>query len=399
MGRKGIKYDSFDRRKLKMKILYVLKSSKYGGMEWHVHDLVKGMKKAGHEVFIWCPAGEMMEVYKKDGAIVEDRVVNHDIDIHYIKELVKYIKDNSIDVIHSHELKAVANSLLAGFFSKVKVSVSHTHTPISEWKINTVLKFFDIFIYSLLVNLFSSTEIALTDSKKKIKTKEGIKEKKLTVIPNGIETEKFDISQSKREEFRKEIKEKYNIPESAFVFGNIGRITKEKGHETLILAFKKFLEKKPFEKDFYLLLVGGGELEDKVKDLSMKLGLEKNVIITGKFNEEDKVKYLSAFDIFIFPTLAEGFGIVLMESLVMGLPTICSDIEVLGEVGGKHIKTFKVGDASNLADKMISEVKRMSSSESKLVDGAKEYIFENYSMNKFVSNYENLYLRLLGVKK
>lgn len=383
-----------------MRILYVLNSSGFGGMEWHVHDLIKGMKNIGHEVFVWCPAGEMMEVYKKDGAIATERIVKHDIDISYIKDLVKYIKENSIDVVHSHELKAVANSLLAGYFSGIKVNVSHTHTPISEWKINPVLKFFDILIYSFLVNLFSSTEIALTNLKKKIKMKEGIKEKKLFVIPNGIETEKFDISLSQREEFKKEIKEKHNIPQSAFVFGNIGRITKEKGHETLILAFKKFLEKNSFEKeDFYLLIVGGGELEDKVKDLSKSLGLDKNVIITGKFKEEDKVKYLSAFDVFLFPTFAEGFGIVLMESLVMGLPTICSDLEVLGEVGGGFIKIFRVGDEDDIADKMIDEVREMIGRENKLVEGAKEYIFDNYSMNKFVRNYENLYLRLLGDKK
>ena len=156
-----------------MKILYVLNSSKYGGMEVHVQDLVKGMKKRGHDIFVWCPPGPMMDSYKELGAVGVEQKIRFDIDPLYISKLVKFIKKNSIDVIHSHELKAVTNALLAGHFSKTKVNVSHTHTPISEWKVSGVKKFFTVRFYSWIVNKFSSVEIALTFSKKKVKTKEG----------------------------------------------------------------------------------------------------------------------------------------------------------------------------------------------------------------------------------
>lgn len=383
-----------------MKILYVLNSSKYGGMEVHVLDLVKGMKKKGNEVFVWCPHGEMSEMYKNAGAVVTNENIKSDLDKKYIKKLNLFIDENKIDVVHAHELKAVFNSLLACKETKVGAVVTHTHTPISEWQINSVKKFLDVKLYSYMVNKYSTVEIALTKSKKKVKMKEGIKEEKLFVIPNGLDTSKFILSSLQRFEYEKEIKSRYGIPDDAFVFGDLGRVTKEKGHDILVRAFANFLESHLFRKEkFYLMIVGGGALEKKTVDLVKELGIEENVVVTGRFDEEDKLKFLSTFDVFVFPTLAEGFGIVLIESLYMGIPTICSDLEVLKEVGGGFVDFFKTGDFHDLADKMIDEYNKTGGEGKFLIEGAKEYVEQNYSMGKFADNYENLYKKLLGENK
>jgi len=379
-----------------MKILYVLNSSKYGGMEWHVYDLVKGMVGKGHEVFVWCPAGVMFELYGNLGATVIEDTAKYDIDPWYISRLVKFIKKNSIDVIHSHELKAVTNALISSWFTKTKVNISHTHTPISEWKIGKFIKFFTILGYSTLINWSSSAEIALTESKKRTKIKEGIKEKKLVVIPNGIDVSKFDITPNQRAEYEEEIKERHGIPKTAFVFGNVGRLTEEKGTGVMIWAFKKFLESDIFhQRDFYLMIVGGGKLEETLKKLVLELGLDGKVIITGVFDDNDKVKYYSAFDAFVFPSFAEGFGIVLLEALYMGLPTVCSDLEVLKEVGGNDARYFITGDVNSLTEAMIDEYEKTGKDGKVVSDKSKLRVESMYSMDKFVSNYLNLYERLL----
>jgi len=391
-----------------MKILYVLNSSKYGGMETHVLDLVREMKKRGHDVFVWCPKGEMFGKYENDGALVTEAYIRKDVDLEFIKNLRKFVNENEIDIVHAHELKAVCNSLLACRKSKVKAIITHTHTPISEWQINSLKKFFDVKIYSYLVNKYSDAEIALTESKKKVKIKEGISEEKLVVIPNGLDMSGFEISDEKRAEYKKEIKSRFNIPEDAFIFGNMGRITREKGHEILVKAFAYFLnfeisnEKKgnwKGKENFYLLIAGGGALEDEIRFLAKKLGVEKNVVITGRFEDSEKIKYLSAFDIFVFPTLAEGFGIVLTESLSMEIPTICSDLEVLKEVGDGFVSFFKTGDEKELADKMLNEYNKSRGNGRFFVSGAKEYVRENYSMEKFAESYESLYGKLLEKKR
>ena len=79
-----------------MKILYVLNSPNFGGMEWHVNDLVVSMKKKGHDVFVWCPSGQMMDVYRESGAICTDALKKFDIDPNYNFKLTKYLKRKSV---------------------------------------------------------------------------------------------------------------------------------------------------------------------------------------------------------------------------------------------------------------------------------------------------------------
>ncbi|MFZ2664580.1 MAG: glycosyltransferase family 4 protein [Patescibacteria group bacterium] len=379
-----------------MKILYVLNSSKYGGMEWHVYDLVKGMVKNGHEVFVWCPEGAMSDLYAESGAETYDKKIAKDIDFKYINELAVFIKKNCIDIVHAHELKAASNALLAGNKAKVKVLITHTHTPISEWKIPEFKKKINKKVYSFLVNKYSDSEIALTESKKRVKIKEGIKESKLTVIPNGLDTLKFHITPNQRSEYEEEIKNKYGIPKTAFVFGNVGRLTEEKGIDILIKAFSKFLKSDLFhQRDFYLLIAGGGKLEESLKKLAQDLNLDGKVIITGAFDDIDKVKYYSSFDAFVFSSLAEGFGIVLLEALYMGLPTVCSDLEVLKEVGGDSVRYFESGDDNSLAKAMIDEYEITSKDGKSALDKSRLRVESLYSMEKFISNYLNLYKKLL----
>ena len=379
-----------------MKILYVLNSAKYGGMEYHVGDLVLGMKRKGYSVFVWCPSGEMAEEYKRSGATVTEEIIKKDIDNGYISKLRNFINENEIDIVHAHELKSVTNALKACEGTKAKI-ITHTHTPISEWQINPLKRFLNTKFYSYVVNKYSDMEVALTESKKKVKIKEGIKEDKLCVIPNGLDTSKLTMSSMQRSDYSKEIKSRHNIPDGAFVFGNLGRITKEKGHDVLVKAFKKFLDTHMFRRDmFYLLIVGGGSLEARVKDLSKQLDIEKNVIVTGRFADEDKIKYFSAFDVFLFPTLAEGFGLVLIESMFLGIPTICSDLEVLKEVAGEHAEFFEVSNSDNLADKMSDVYNKMDHGGNTKADEAKEYVEKTFSLEKFIENYEILYKSVLG---
>jgi len=119
-----------------MKIAYILNSGNFGGMEKHVLDLCQGMIQHGHQVFVWCPSGDMVPSFEKAGAQVTQIKIRFDIDPTYIKRLARFLKENRVDIVHAHELKAAVNSLIAGRLAGVNVRISHTHTPISEWQIS-----------------------------------------------------------------------------------------------------------------------------------------------------------------------------------------------------------------------------------------------------------------------
>ncbi len=149
-------------------------------------------------------------------------------------------------------------------------------------------------------------------------------EKKGSVIWNGsasgVNLEKFDISL--KPSWRIKIREKYAIPNDAIVFGFVGRITRDKGINELLAAFKTVLEEIPAA---YLVIVGNAELTPAV-DMSLYQWAQESssVIFCGSTNAVEQ--YLSAMDIYILPSYREGFGMVVVEAEAMGVPVIVTDI-------------------------------------------------------------------------
>ena len=378
-----------------MKILYILNSGDPGGMEVHVLDLVRGMKQRRNKVYVWCKPGVISDWYKDAGAFVVNMEIKSDIDLGYILSLIKFIKQHKIQVLHAHELKSVVNTLLAGFLSNVKVRVTHTHTPISEWKINSFKKGLNLLGYRLIVNLLSSAEISLTESRKNVKVKDGINSKKLCVIGNGVDIERFSFQQNVNGNTKKYLLKKAFNVEEAFLFGFVARMTEEKGHQVLIEAFSKLFAHRSITENIFLILVGGGKLEATLKDHIGTLGLSKKIFVTGTFDEKDKYYYYSILDAFVFPSLAEGFGIVLIEAMAAGLPIISSDLEVLQEVGDGTVLYFETGNSDDLAEKMYDLYVRRDKLEN-LGLSAKERVKDLYTMEKFIDNYENLYFTLVS---
>lgn len=380
-----------------MKIAYVLNSGNPGGTERHVSDLVKGMVKNNHEVHVWCKEGEIAKWYEEAGAKVYKKEIKFDIDPKYILDLVVFLKKNKIDVLHAHDLKPAVNVLIASIFSKTKVKITHVHTPMSEWQVSSVIKkiitYVQIKCYAMLVNTLSDVEIALTNTRKKVKLAEGINEKKLYIIHNGLDETRLIHSDEEKMANRKEIKDRYNIPSDAFVLGVISRISEEKGHTVLLNAFKTFLENNnEFTQDVYLIAAGGGPLENELRQKVSEMNFNGKVVITGVFPDGEQLKFYDTFDIFVFASLAEGFGLVLIEAMLCNIPVICSDLDVLKEVSGLNAVFFKTGDYVDLSRK-IYDMRSLMLQDKYEPPATREFVLKNYSMGKFISEYENLYER------
>lgn len=379
-----------------MNILYAIDSSDRGGTEQHTEDLIRGMYERGHNVFVWCPPGDFQKEYEKAGAEVITKTIELDLDPVYIFALKKFLKQNKIDVLHAHKLKSASNAMIAGALAGTEVRISHTHTPISEWQISEFKRLINIMFYRWVVNMFSTREIALTSSRKLTKVDEGIKERKLEIIPNGLSLEQFSPSLVEKVNFKKEFREKYDISDDKFVFGTIGRLSKEKGTPILVDAFKRLLDF--YATEAHLVIAGSGPLTDEIKDKVSKLGLEDQVTFTGRISDEEKIKFYSAIDVFVFPSLAEGFGIVLIEAMAMALPIIASDLQVLQEVAGSCAHFFETANSEDLSDKMYNMFTKRDRLDN-LKANARDRVEDLYTMKRFIDNYENLYIELLEDKK
>lgn len=137
---------------------------------------------------------------------------------------------------------------------------------------------------------------------------------------SGVSLEKFDISQ--KEIFKNEIRNKYYIPDDAFVYGFVGRITGDKGINELLYATKNILN---IYSNIYALLIGGIDKEESVdSNLYDWSKSNSHVIYCGSTNEVQR--YMAAMDCYVMPSYREGFGLTVVEAGAMGIPVICTNI-------------------------------------------------------------------------
>ncbi len=149
---------------------------------------------------------------------------------------------------------------------------------------------------------------------------------KASVIWNGsacgVKLENYDLSQ--RAAWRKLIRTKYCIPDNAIVFGWCGRITRDKGHNELLRAFRNLIET---NKNVRLLMVGSYDNVKTIDKELFKWAQEcREVIFTGPVPGDQVPAMYSAMDVFCSLSYREGFGLVVIEAAAMRLPGIVTDV-------------------------------------------------------------------------
>lgn len=145
---------------------------------------------------------------------------------------------------------------------------------------------------------------------------------KTKIIKNAINLQNYTFSEEKRESIRK----KYNL-RTNYVIGNVGRLAYQKNQFFAIQVINTMI------KDGYgvkLVLVGDGQDKEKLKQLVSDLGIESKIIFAGV--QKDIQAYLSAFDLFIFPSHFEGLGMAAVEAEANGLPVIASKFVIPQEI-------------------------------------------------------------------
>lgn len=149
----------------------------------------------------------------------------------------------------------------------------------------------------------------------------GIREERIEVIPNGVNVDDFSMS---REEVER-VRAKYRLEGITVLFA--GTLTPRKGADHLVRAAELILKER---EDVTFLLVGNYRLDEgfasKVMRYVRNRGLGGNIRFTGFVPYEDLKALYSACDIFVLPSLEEGFGVVLTEALASGKPLIGSNV-------------------------------------------------------------------------
>lgn len=173
---------------------------------------------------------------------------------------------------------------------------------------------------------------------------------------------------------------------------NVGRLQNDKGQKILIEAAK--ILKDNGGVSFSIDLIGGGENEQMLKELVSSYSLNNEVHFLGFKPREYVYENLCQYDLYVQPSVFEGFGLTLAEAIAAKVPVITSDLEGPVEViaGGKYGITFKCGDAIDLANKIIQFYNNEIAVDT---EAAQKFAFENFNIRTTAQKYLDEYLSLL----
>lgn len=235
--------------------------------------------------------------------------------IKYIISLYKILKQNKYEIVHSHINTLSVIPLFVANLNRIPIRIAHSHatTNKKEWKRNLIKSFLRPFSKVFATDYFSCSEYA----GRWLFGNRAYENGDVIVLNNAIDVDKFKFNIKTREKIRK----KLGIADDEFVVGHVGRFVKTKNHEFLLRLTKKMID--DGDTKIKLLLIGDGPLLEKIHNEIKELKIETNVLSVGiKENVQD---YLQAMDVFVLPSLYEGFGMSLLEAQVSGLFCVASN--------------------------------------------------------------------------
>ncbi|ORU91881.1 MAG: hypothetical protein A6F70_00925 [Cycloclasticus sp. symbiont of Bathymodiolus heckerae] len=234
-------------------------------------------------------------------------------------EIFKYCRQEQFDVIITHRFKPLYLMLIINRFLNVPICISviHGFGDFSRHYRRLILK---------LLGAKSWQFVAVSGAVANYLSR--LSSNKVTAINNSINVATITRSLKTKQQSRSII----GIDKHAFTFGTIGRLIPLKGHIHLIKAFETVLQIQP---NCHLVIIGEGRSRTELENYIFANNLQKNITLAGHIN--NAADYIKAFDVFVLPSMKEGFGMVLLEAMAAKLPIIASHTGgipyVLGELG------------------------------------------------------------------
>ena len=209
----------------------------------------------------------------------------------------------------------------------------------------------------------------------------------------GLDLTAFDVS--KKAEYAKEIKEKYNIQENVPVIGFVGRLGKEKGCNELFNSFRVLKEQFPTLK---FLFVGPIEKEDTIEpELLSYFRACDDIIKTGRVTNVEK--YTAAMDVFVLPSYREGFGMSVIEASAMGVPVVVTKYPGPSSAIQEGVTGISVPVKDS--DALTTAVANLLENKEKAIAmgrAGRIFVERNFEQKEFIRHYMENRKQLLGLR-
>ena len=333
-----------------------------GGIARVVHDLSKRLIKDGHDVTVVTYRDNTdVQAFEDDKGVKVYRVDNYmirpnnfidwimQLNFNMVSKATEIInKEGGFDVIHAHDwlVTYAAKTLKNAYDIPIVATIHATEAGRNSGIHDETQRYINDTEWLLT---YEASEVIVNSNfmKNDIQRLFGLPYDKINVIPNGINLSNF-TGIERDYDFRRQ----YAMDNEKIIL-YVGRLVYEKGIQHLIAAMPKILSN---YNDAKLIIAGRGGMIDELRAEAANLGLNNKVYFTGYLNSKQVQKMYKCADVAVFPSTYEPFGIVALEAMLAGVPTVVSDVGGLDEIithGVDGMKSY-AGNPNSIADSVTA---------------------------------------------
>jgi glycosyltransferase involved in cell wall biosynthesis len=373
-------------------VVHVVLSLDCGGLERVVVDLVREGQVLGQRVAVVCleRPGALAPQVESLGAPVTCVEKGPGLSPATRRRLAAVLRDLRPDVVHTHQMGALFYAGPAAGKAGVAVTVHTEHGKHLGREAGGLLRRLRrSWLWWLAARSAARLFCVSEDIADSLAAGRITRKAKLCVLPNGIDTAKFEAAGDREAERRS-----LGIPARAPVIGTVGRLNEVKRQDLLLRAFAAVKGKMP---DAWLLLVGGGPMRDALRGLAADLGVAGAVHFAGY--QADPERFLRVMDVFALTSRSEGMPLALLEAWAAGLPVVASAVGGVPALidEGRTGLLFPSGDAARLTE-ALGRVLLDGALARRLAEEGRREVVARFGLARMAAAYEGHYRELLGVR-
>ena len=364
----------------KKRVLHIVKIMNHGGAETMIMNLYRNIDRTQVQFDFLCMVeeeGEYNDEIRKLGGKIFTVSSPERGRIKNLKQIYKILKKEKFIAIHSHVSYYSGFICLVAYLADIKKRITHSHTTNDLRKKNILRNIYNLFS-KLLIKIFSNIKLACGQMAGKYLYGNS----RFTVLNNGIDLEKY---KSITDEQVNKLKEELNISKDKFVIGHVGRFVDIKNQKYFI-ELSKSMQK--LQNNFIIVLVGHGNDFDKIKNLIERNNLQEYFILPGL--REDIPIFMKMFDVFVMPSLYEGFPLVVVEALAGDNICFLSDrISKETNIIESRVNFFDLnGDMEEICKSIVQKC-----GQKEKINIYKLIEEKGFSNNKIAKKIQNIYLK------
>ena len=304
----------------RFKVVQIVEDMKVGGQEAIIASLARGLDPETFDVRVWCTqaGGRLADELQSEGYDVQVLGLVGLRRLQDVVRLTKQLRDEEIDVVHTHAWGGGLIGRFAALNSRSPVVVGHVHG------IYNYISKVHLLLDAALCRASTVTICCSRAARDFVVEQQCVPAEKVTVIYNGIDLSPFH---ERPAEEKAAVRQELGVETDGPVVGSVGHLLTHKGHEHLVRAFPQVLKAMPRAR---LLLVGEGKKRDELAQLAEDLGVAESTIFTGV--RRDVPKLLSIMDVFVLPSLNEGLGMATIEAMASRVPVVASRVGGIPEI-------------------------------------------------------------------